>query len=72
MERKAVMVATERPRSANAWATASRVRGDVVEGDVRTGAVAVSGGEVVVGGGLDIAVTRLIGLWILSGMWHRE
>jgi hypothetical protein len=39
---------------------------------VRTGAVAVSGGEVVVGGGLDIAVTRLIGLWILSGMWRRE
>jgi hypothetical protein len=67
-ERKAVMAATERPRSATACATTSRVRIGVVAGDARAGAEAAgggaedAGGEVVVGGGTDISDTRL--LWI--------
>lgn len=32
VERKAMMVATKRPRWATTWATASRVKGSVVEG----------------------------------------
>ena len=68
VERKTVMAAPERPRSATIWATTSRVRVDVVAGDARAGAEAAgggakdAGGEAVVGGGPDISNTRL--LWI--------
>jgi hypothetical protein len=36
--RKAVLTATERPRSATAWATTSRLRVGAITGDARAGA----------------------------------
>jgi hypothetical protein len=71
VERKALMAATELPRSATAWAMTSRMRVDAIVDDAMAGVEAVgggaedAGGETVVGGGPDISDTIL--LWAADG-----
>jgi hypothetical protein len=78
LDRNVVMAAMDRVRSVTSCATESRVMGGVGKGNGGqwmwwvVGGIDVAGGVEVMGGGPDIADTRLIGFLILPGMSRRE